>query len=301
MTALLLLGPATPMLFQGQEFAASSPFLYFADLPPELAKLTRAGRAEFLAQFPSLAGAEAQAALPDPTDRLTFERSKLDLGRARAPRARRTPCTSTSCGCGGRTRCSAAQGGGGVDGAVLGPEALALRFFGVGSRPRRSAALPQPGSRSRLPDARRALARAARGDALEPSLVQRGHPLRRRRHARSSIRPTAGSCRATPPSSSDPRDDRSDPPDPVARSRRSRAAPAGDPRVARHERTRRLRVGHGVHADDAAVPRTPDRRPPGAARPDEHAEPPARAARPAGRERGHHDRWLGGHRSRQAR
>ena len=80
MTALLLLGPATPMLFQGQEFAASSPFLYFADLPPELAKLVRAGRAEFLAQFPSLAGAEAQAALPDPADRLTFERSKLDLG-----------------------------------------------------------------------------------------------------------------------------------------------------------------------------------------------------------------------------
>jgi maltooligosyltrehalose trehalohydrolase len=31
LTALLLLGPATPMLFQGQEFWASSPFLYFAD------------------------------------------------------------------------------------------------------------------------------------------------------------------------------------------------------------------------------------------------------------------------------
>jgi maltooligosyltrehalose trehalohydrolase len=127
LTALLLLAPATPMLFQGQEFAASSPFLYFADLPPELAKLTRAGRAEFLAQFPSLAGAEAQAALADPVSRLTFERSKLDLTeRARHGDAyalhvdllrlrREDPVFQT-------------QGAAGVDGAVLGPEALALRF-----------------------------------------------------------------------------------------------------------------------------------------------------------------------------
>jgi maltooligosyltrehalose trehalohydrolase len=134
MTALLLLGPATPMLFQGQEFAASSPFLYFADLPPELAKLARAGRAEFLAQFPSLAGAEAQAALPDPADRLTFERSKLDLGERERNGAayalhvdllrlrREDPVFRT-------------QGSGGVDGAVLGPEALVLRFFGVGLDP----------------------------------------------------------------------------------------------------------------------------------------------------------------------
>jgi maltooligosyltrehalose trehalohydrolase len=134
MTALLLLGPATPMLFQGQEFAASSPFLYFADLPPDLAKLTRAGRAEFLAQFPSLATAEAQAALPDPADRLTFERSKLNLGERERHVAvyalhvdllrlrREDPVFRT-------------QGGGGIDGAVLGPEALVLRFFGVGVDP----------------------------------------------------------------------------------------------------------------------------------------------------------------------
>ena len=36
MTALLLLAPNTPLLFQGQEFGASSPFLYFADHEPEL-------------------------------------------------------------------------------------------------------------------------------------------------------------------------------------------------------------------------------------------------------------------------
>src|SRR5206468_3437158 len=55
MTALLLLAPGTPMLFMGQEFAADSPFLYFADHQPDLAKLVDAGRYEFLAQFPSIA------------------------------------------------------------------------------------------------------------------------------------------------------------------------------------------------------------------------------------------------------
>src|SRR5260370_12412414 len=38
MTALLLLAPGTPMLFQGQEFGASSPFLFFADHTKELAQ-----------------------------------------------------------------------------------------------------------------------------------------------------------------------------------------------------------------------------------------------------------------------
>src|SRR5207237_9192328 len=55
MTALLLLAPGTPMLFQGQEFASSSPFFYFADHHPELAKLVCAGRRKFLAQFRRLA------------------------------------------------------------------------------------------------------------------------------------------------------------------------------------------------------------------------------------------------------
>jgi maltooligosyltrehalose trehalohydrolase len=134
MTALLLLGPATPMLFQGQEFAASSPFLYFADLPPELAKLARAGRAEFLAQFPSLAGPEAQTALPDPADRLTFERCKLDLTERERHAAAYALHVDLL-----RLRKEdpvfRGQGAGGVDGAVLGTEALVLRFFGAGLDP----------------------------------------------------------------------------------------------------------------------------------------------------------------------
>jgi maltooligosyltrehalose trehalohydrolase len=59
LTALLLLSPATPLLFQGQEFAADSPFLFFAGHQGELAEQVRAGRAEFLRQFPNLAGATA--------------------------------------------------------------------------------------------------------------------------------------------------------------------------------------------------------------------------------------------------
>ena len=74
LTALLLLAPATPMLFQGQEFAASSPFLFFADHNPELARLVHKGRKEFLKQFPSIAGPEMQNRLLDPSDIGTFER-----------------------------------------------------------------------------------------------------------------------------------------------------------------------------------------------------------------------------------
>jgi len=76
MAALLLLGPQTPMLFQGQEFASSKPFLYFADHNPELAAAVRKGRAEFLLQFPSVQSVADTLAPPE--DVATFERCKLD-------------------------------------------------------------------------------------------------------------------------------------------------------------------------------------------------------------------------------
>jgi maltooligosyltrehalose trehalohydrolase len=76
-TALLLLGPATPLLFQGQEFAASAPFLYFADHEGELARSVREGRAKFLSQFRTLA-ASLLPPLAEPDDPATFERCKLD-------------------------------------------------------------------------------------------------------------------------------------------------------------------------------------------------------------------------------
>lgn len=79
MTAYFLLMPGIPMLFQGQEFAASSPFFYFADHEIELSREVRKGRRRELAQFPSLATSEMRAELADPGDIDTFRRSVLDL------------------------------------------------------------------------------------------------------------------------------------------------------------------------------------------------------------------------------
>src|SRR5258708_25508946 len=86
MTAYLLLAPGIPLLFQGQEFSASTPFLYFADHEGELGRLIAKGRAEFLAQFSSLASPEMQALLDDPGDPMTFRRCILDHNQ-RDPKA----------------------------------------------------------------------------------------------------------------------------------------------------------------------------------------------------------------------
>ncbi|MDB5811101.1 MAG: Alpha-amylase-family protein [Betaproteobacteria bacterium] len=77
MTALLLLGPATPMLFQGQESGSSVPFLFFADHNAELAATTRAGRLEFVSQFASLSTPAVQNEIPPSEATGTFERCKL--------------------------------------------------------------------------------------------------------------------------------------------------------------------------------------------------------------------------------
>lgn len=79
MTALLLLGPGTPLLFHGQEFGATTPYLFFADHHAELAPLVHKGRKEFLSQFPSAAAEASQAAIDDPAKEDTFGRCRLDL------------------------------------------------------------------------------------------------------------------------------------------------------------------------------------------------------------------------------
>lgn len=131
MTALMLLAPGTPLIFQGQEFASSSPFYYFEDHNPDLASLVRKGRAEFLAQFPSLATRRMQPYLVDPGSPSSFELCKLDFSERDRNRLyydlhrdllrlrREDPVFS-------------AQMPGGVDGAVLAAECLVLRFFGKG-------------------------------------------------------------------------------------------------------------------------------------------------------------------------
>ena len=77
-TALLLLMPSIPMLFQGQEYGSTVPFSYFADHQPHLARAVADGRKDFLSQFPSLAVAESVATLENPADPGTFEQCKLD-------------------------------------------------------------------------------------------------------------------------------------------------------------------------------------------------------------------------------
>ena len=79
-TAYWLLSPGIPLLFQGQEFAATAPFLYFADHQGELGTAVGKGRGEFLVQFPSIAGAEMQSRLSDPSAPETFRRCVLDWG-----------------------------------------------------------------------------------------------------------------------------------------------------------------------------------------------------------------------------
>ena len=130
-TALTLLMPGTPMLFQGQEFESSSRFLFFADHKPELAEKIRAGRAEFLGQWRSLVLPEMKKCLDDPESPRTFERSKLDFLEAEKHaeayalhrdllRLRRSDPVLSQ------------QGEKGIDGAVLSESCFVLRFFSDG-------------------------------------------------------------------------------------------------------------------------------------------------------------------------
>jgi maltooligosyltrehalose trehalohydrolase len=82
-TALLLLLPGPALLFQGQEFTASSPFLFFADHVPDLARRVFDGRREYLSQFPSAARPDVLENVADPADETTFVRCKLDWSESR--------------------------------------------------------------------------------------------------------------------------------------------------------------------------------------------------------------------------
>ena len=128
MSALFMLMPGTPMLFQGQEFGASSPFLYFADHHPELAAAVQKGRAEFLSQFPSLASPEMQRQLPPPHDPRTFEAAILDWTEYDTHLHHRRLHESLIA-LRRSDRAFAQPEAGQCDGAVLAPEAFVLRYF----------------------------------------------------------------------------------------------------------------------------------------------------------------------------
>jgi maltooligosyltrehalose trehalohydrolase len=129
MIALTLLGPATPLLFQGQEFAASAPFLYFADHQPPLGDAVRDGRREFMAQFPGVLDPAAAALLPNPPDRATYERCRLDWSE-RARHAAALALHRDLLALRRADRAIRAASRGAVDGAVLAQQAFALRYFG---------------------------------------------------------------------------------------------------------------------------------------------------------------------------
>src|SRR6266403_973202 len=129
MTAFLLLGPWTPLLFQGQEFGASSPFLFFADIgDASVRDGIRRGRAKWLAPFVSLTEQQEWQTLPAPDDPQAFDRCKLDFSERQKNRElydlhidllklRREDSRFRQ------------QGSGGIDGAVLGPASFVLRYF----------------------------------------------------------------------------------------------------------------------------------------------------------------------------
>jgi maltooligosyltrehalose trehalohydrolase len=84
-TATLLLGPSVPMLFQGEEFASSSPFLYFCDFHGELADAVREGRRKEFASFTRFRDPEVRGRIPDPNAVETFEKSKLPWDEMKLP------------------------------------------------------------------------------------------------------------------------------------------------------------------------------------------------------------------------
>jgi maltooligosyltrehalose trehalohydrolase len=82
-TALLLLSPQVPMLFMGEEWGASAPFLFFTGFPDaELAEAVREGRRKEFAHFATFQDPAARARIPDPNDPSTFHASKPDVSEA---------------------------------------------------------------------------------------------------------------------------------------------------------------------------------------------------------------------------
>jgi 1,4-alpha-glucan branching enzyme len=65
------------MLFMGEEWAASTPFLFFCDFEPGLAKLVTDGRRREFEAWPEFADAAVRATIPDPAAPTTFETSQL--------------------------------------------------------------------------------------------------------------------------------------------------------------------------------------------------------------------------------
>lgn len=84
-SALLCLSPYTPLFFQGQEWGAATPFLYFTDHNEELGRLVTEGRRKEFKGFSAFADEASVQRIPDPQAEQTFLRSKLDWSETSDP------------------------------------------------------------------------------------------------------------------------------------------------------------------------------------------------------------------------
>jgi len=85
-TAVLLLAPAIPLLFMGEEWAASTPFLFFSDFGAELGRAVTEGRRREFAAWPAFREAALQQRIPDPQDPATMLASTLRWDERAGPR-----------------------------------------------------------------------------------------------------------------------------------------------------------------------------------------------------------------------
>ena len=86
---ILLLSPAPPLLFMGEEFGASTPFLFFCDFRDELANAVTNGRRNEFARFAKFSSPEMREQIPNPNAEKTYLQSKLDWqSLTREPHAR---------------------------------------------------------------------------------------------------------------------------------------------------------------------------------------------------------------------
>ena len=86
--ALLLLAPAPPLLFMGQEWNSGQPFPFFCDFGADLADKVVAGRRREFAHFPEFSDPQALEQIPDPMDPATFDSAVLDWAAPERPEHR---------------------------------------------------------------------------------------------------------------------------------------------------------------------------------------------------------------------
>jgi maltooligosyltrehalose trehalohydrolase len=84
-STLLLFLPSTPLLFMGQEWAATTPFLFFSDHEAELGRAVSRGRREEFKHFAAFSDPDTRASIPDPQAVDTFERCRLRWDERKQP------------------------------------------------------------------------------------------------------------------------------------------------------------------------------------------------------------------------